>query len=118
MVLEIAIAMQQAGAEGFSNGQVPNKEHRCSSHLSSLLEALVPLELQEAQQQELQCCERYGREAVVLGAGVKPLGGHSQEFLRPRTLPVKDLVRVLLIVEEKGGAALAASAACQAISPQ
>ena len=56
--------------------------HGARPHLASGLEALVPLELQEAQQQELQRQQRQGREAVVLCARLEPLGLHTQQLLQ------------------------------------
>lgn len=52
-----------------------------ATHLAGLLEALVPLELEEAQEQELQGDQGQGREAVVLGTCLKPLGLHTQQLL-------------------------------------
>lgn len=51
-------------------------------HLAGLLETLVPLELKEAQKEELQGDQGQRREAVVLGACLIPLGLHAQELLR------------------------------------
>ncbi len=51
-------------------------------YLSGLLEALVPLKLQEAQEEELQGDKGQGRESVVLGARLVPLGCHTQKLLQ------------------------------------
>ena len=63
-----------------------------TEHLLGGLPALVSPELEQAEQEELQCCQGLQGQRVLLGAGCVPDGLHAQQLLhtaRPQCLELQ-----------------------------
>lgn len=58
---------------------------RAGTHRAGLLEALVPLDLQEAHDDELNGGQGSSGDVVLLSTSLEPGGGHAQQLLAQDT---------------------------------